>query len=196
MEDPRYPVKLTIIVDDGRPICTGIQRIEESVLLSDGSLLEEGGPRITSTLLHRIPVERLVNEIVEMYAREEGRVRRLEIDPLEELPVIEDEKGMIRAKLPVYGREGGFEEFREALEAAGVNPKYERPRGRGHRLSDDQLKDVAKTYRLALKSGTAPVKAVQDAFGPISRSAAGRWVEEARRRGFLGPAPARGRLAS
>jgi hypothetical protein len=57
----------------------------------------------------------------------------------------------------------------------------------GKRLSDEWLKRVAAVYRDALSRGLPATDTVAEAF-PISRSTAGRWVVEARRRGLLGPA--------
>jgi hypothetical protein len=58
---------------------------------------------------------------------------------------------------------------------------------RGSRLSNDQLTRAAETYRMALRAGQSGPKAVAEVFH-ISRSSAGRWLVEARRRGLLGPA--------
>jgi hypothetical protein len=63
---------------------------------------------------------------------------------------------------------------------------------RGKRLSDAHFKRVADIYRDASATGQAPTQAIADAF-PTSRSNAGRWVMEARQRGFLGEAPAPGK---
>jgi hypothetical protein len=57
----------------------------------------------------------------------------------------------------------------------------------GKRLTDDWLERVAEVYRTALQNGLPATDAVATAF-PISRSTAGRWVMEARRRGLLGEA--------
>jgi hypothetical protein len=58
---------------------------------------------------------------------------------------------------------------------------------RGKRLSNELLAQVADTYRDALSRGLSPTDTVAADF-PTSRSTAGRWVMEARRRGLLGPA--------
>jgi hypothetical protein len=66
------------------------------------------------------------------------------------------------------------------------------PAPRRTRVPDDLLQEVAKVYREALDRGAAPTRAVAEqvvhpeGWRP-SRSTAGRWVYEARRRGFLGP---------
>lgn len=57
----------------------------------------------------------------------------------------------------------------------------------GKRLPDETLTLAAEVYRDAVRHGVGATDAVFDAF-PISRSTAGRWIVEARRRGFLGPA--------
>jgi hypothetical protein len=61
---------------------------------------------------------------------------------------------------------------------------------RGRRLSDEDLQRVAEIYREALADRKPPTKAVERAL-PTSRSNAGRLVQEARRRGFLGAATPR-----
>jgi hypothetical protein len=63
---------------------------------------------------------------------------------------------------------------------------------RGKKLPDDHLRRVADAYRSALLRSEPPTKAVASALH-ASRSTAGRWVEEARRRGILDPAPGPGR---
>lgn len=63
---------------------------------------------------------------------------------------------------------------------------------RRRRLTDDQLRRVAETYRRAVANGGWP-KQVVAAEMHVSDSTAGRYVMEARRRGFLGKAPGRGK---
>lgn len=60
-------------------------------------------------------------------------------------------------------------------------------RRRGTRLPDGFLQEVALTYRTAVAKGRPPTQEVADELHG-SRSSAGRWVSEARRRNFLGPA--------
>jgi hypothetical protein len=71
-------------------------------------------------------------------------------------------------------------DFVRALEGAG------RPEP-GKRLPDEWLQRVAEVYREALSRDLPATDTVWQAFD-ISRSTAGRWIVEARRRGFLGPA--------
>ena len=75
-------------------------------------------------------------------------------------------------------REGFEREFAEAITH----------RAPGKRLTNEFLGHVADVYRYALrKQPTAPTEAVADAFS-VSRSTAGRWLVEARKRGLLAPA--------
>jgi hypothetical protein len=62
-------------------------------------------------------------------------------------------------------------------------------RRQGARVDDDFLEKVASIYRRALDQGEAPTEAVKTVLHG-SRSSAGRWVEQARRRGFLPPTTA------
>ncbi len=57
----------------------------------------------------------------------------------------------------------------------------------GKRLRDEHFKQVADVYRYAIRLGRPATAAIGEAFD-VSRSTAGRWVVETRRRGFLGPA--------
>ncbi len=55
-------------------------------------------------------------------------------------------------------------------------------------MSDDHLREVANVYRNAMKAGRRdPVNAVREAMH-ASRPTAGRWVAQAREKGFLGRA--------
>lgn len=62
---------------------------------------------------------------------------------------------------------------------------------RGKRLPDAHLKRVADVYREALAKREPPTATVAKTMH-TARSNAGRWVMEARRRGFLGPAAGAG----
>ena len=72
------------------------------------------------------------------------------------------------------------EQFSRALGEGQRKPR------RGKRLQDDELRQVADVYRSAFELGRPPTAAVQDEFR-IAYPTAGRWVMEARRRGFLPP---------
>lgn len=58
---------------------------------------------------------------------------------------------------------------------------------RGVPVTDDQLATVAKVYREAMDAGDPPTLAVAGAYG-VARSTAARWIQRARKGGFLGPA--------
>ena len=61
-----------------------------------------------------------------------------------------------------------------------------RPR-RGSPITEDNLLEVARVYREAVKHGDPPTQAVADGMN-VARSTAARWVAAARTRGLLGPA--------
>lgn len=60
------------------------------------------------------------------------------------------------------------------------------------RSTSPPYEEVADVYRQALAAGERPTRAVADTLG-VARSTAGRYVMEARARGFLDPAPGPGR---
>jgi len=66
--------------------------------------------------------------------------------------------------------------------------KTSRTPRRGKAVSDDELRRVAAIYRTAVARRQPPTKTVATEMH-VARSTAGRWVVEARKRGFLGPAP-------
>ena len=55
------------------------------------------------------------------------------------------------------------------------------------------LKMVAHIYRTALRLGEPPAKHVEAMLGPTTPANARRWIAAARREGYLGPAPGRGK---
>jgi hypothetical protein len=74
-----------------------------------------------------------------------------------------------------------YDVFRRAIDTAAHTPR------RGKRLPDEHFARVAEIYRSAQTLGEPPTHAVAEQMH-TSRSNAGRWVMEARRRGFLGKA--------
>jgi len=168
--DERYPVRLTIHIDDGQPMLHALERLP-------------GGPPLTGALLRAIPLERLVREVAwttvyEPQLMERAEAKRLghpdeaAARPGEPLPVL---RGLL-------GRAGGLQELQKLPQGR------HRPRS-GVAVPDSTLEQVAAIYRQALAQGIGPTKAVWAQFKPrISRSTAGRWVGEARKRGFLGSA--------
>jgi len=168
--DERYPVRVTIDIEDGQPVLHALERLPD-------------GPPLTGALLRSIPVDRLVREVAWTTVFEPQLMDRAEAQllshpdeaaapPGEPLPVLR----------PALGRAGGLQELQKL-------PKgRHRPRS-GVAVPDSTLEQVAAIYRQALAQGIGPTKAVQAQFKPrISRSTAGRWVGEARKRGFLGSA--------
>src|SRR5918912_3926037 len=68
VRDARYPVRLEISFENGRPACLAISRLEaeelegrESLQLDDGTWITKGPP--LSTGLLRLPLEKMVKEI-------------------------------------------------------------------------------------------------------------------------------------
>jgi hypothetical protein len=160
-------------------------RREEEALVRDAE--HAGGPALTGKLLREIPLARLMAQIVEAVAYEERAEPREAVDVLHELPLEPDESGMVTAWYPAHTREGGLDEVADAL--AGSRSRQPR---RGMRLPDEHLEEVARVYREAHQRGAPPTGAVYDRWRKgkikISRSTAGRWVAEARRRGIMGEA--------
>lgn len=66
-------------------------------------------------------------------------------------------------------------------------------RARRRVIDDDFLRTVADLYRRGLELGIAPAQSVEAHLGPTTPANARRWIAAARARGFLGPAPARGK---
>lgn len=166
VRDSRYPVIIEIDLVGGRAHCVGLRRINERLRLDDSKVIEQG-PELTGSFLRSLPLQMIMRDIASAVARKVGRLSRREFDPF-----APDEP--LDVWLPVRGTPGGIERFQtEAF----------RPQ-RGRRLTDDRLIAVADVYRNALHAGRAPTKAVADAMF-VARPTAGRWVMEARRRGFL-----------
>jgi hypothetical protein len=80
----------------------------------------------------------------------------------------------------------GFEEDRDARSRYVAKMKAASLRSR---ISDEQLAKAADSYRLAVMAGRNPTAAVESAMGLPNRNTAKKWVQKARRTGFLEPAP-------
>lgn len=186
LRDAPFPVRLGVAVEDGQPKCAAIERASPDVSL-------------TGALLRSLPVERILRETSWMVVYEERLVSRDEWEEYErapppafgEPPVLfplpiapgdepetRDDARFVRMLMTVTGRPGGLEELKALAD--------HRPR-RGARISDSLLQDVARVYRAALRSGENPTAAVASAI-PVARSTAGRYVSQARARGYLGEA--------
>jgi hypothetical protein len=68
--------------------------------------------------------------------------------------------------------------------ARGARAEFDAAHRRGVPLGDEHYRTVASVYRTALPSGRPTAEVMKQLNA--SRSTAGRWVTEARRRGFLG----------
>jgi hypothetical protein len=113
---------------------------------------------ITTELLRRIPLAYLINQTLQKAVRSYEAASNWEsFGPV------------ARARLP-------------AAKAAIEKPK--RP-GRPPEYGDDHYAEVAAVYR-AHSGGHSPTKAVMEHFG-VSKSAAAKWVAEARKRSLLEP---------
>ncbi|MFD9111591.1 hypothetical protein [Streptomyces bottropensis] len=60
-------------------------------------------------------------------------------------------------------------------------------RRKRNRITREHLEDVAEVYRMADHKGDPPTQAVQKRFS-TTHSTAAKWVAQARKQGFLGPA--------
>lgn len=127
---------------------------------------------LTGSLLRQIPLARLVRE-----AAIANTVR-----------VMDTELGVFGARYVEGGP--GFGQLLEDLRAelTAVDEL-----GRRRVINASFLKMVAHIYRTALRLGKNPAKHVEDMLGPTSPANARRWIAAARREGYLGPAPGRGR---
>lgn len=152
-------LEITIELEEGRPVCTELRCRQR-----------EGGPPITGTLLRDLKIATLVAQTTQHVAlrlmwrngRWEG-VHALSEDPDRE-----------------------YEDALSAL-AAEYRSVVRRPK-RGQRWSDDHFKEIARLYREKLKSGSrSPNRDLANAL-QFEASTVSKWVMEARRRGFLGPA--------
>jgi hypothetical protein len=147
---------------------------------------------------------RVVCVSLTVHARADDRVRtEVSLAAIRNIRIAELKRRAIRlALVEIYQKEDGTAAIRlprtgeekdlvlqapqafETLEASAHRPH------RGKKLSDAHLREVAKVYRQALKAEKpTPTKAVMQHFF-TARPNAGRWVSEARKRGFLGEAEA------
>jgi len=83
-----------------------------------------------------------------------------------------------------YHSAGDIESAQQERELA---EQFRARRAEGHRprLGNDHYRAVAEVYASAWRSGSAPTQSIERYFD-VPHSTAARWVQEARRRGFLG----------
>ncbi len=106
------------------------------------------------------------------------------IDTLDSFRVPTNEAAeRLRTDAPVFD-EPPWQEHMQAI-ARALRQAEPLTRNR-NQVTRNHLEAVAEVYRLAIDDGDPPKKAVSAAFH-VSISTAGRWVQRARREGFLGP---------
>lgn len=127
---------------------------------------------LTGVLLRQIPLASLVRD-----AAISSTVR-----------VLKAQDGIFGARYVDGGLGFGhlLDDLRDELAAVGDS-------ARRRVLSPHFLGEVALIYRDALSLKVSPALAVQRALGPTTPENARRWIAVARREGFLGPAPGRGK---
>lgn len=126
-----------------------------------------GGPPITSTLLRDVPLASVLRESVAIA----GTVRFH--------GVAADDPRVAGGQELEYGSS----ELAAAIQDSLLTAYDAR---QGVPVTDDVLRKVAEVYRAAHAAGKPPTQAVAREF-VVSRSTAGRYVQRARQRGFLGP---------
>jgi hypothetical protein len=175
-DDPTLPIcQLGCVVERGRPVCVDLRC----------SRRDGGGPPVTGEVLRQLPIATYTREATAAVCRrlvsDGDEVRAVPVIP--ELEPIEWRGD----GTPVYSGH----ESKPIPEGERFAAQYAEwtgaPRRRGP-LRDDDLRKVAEVYRGAHAARNPPTRAVAARFG-VSRSTAGRWIGEARRRGHLGEAP-------
>lgn len=131
----------------------------------------EGGDPVTTDALRSIPLARLLRSAVGLAAYAPLRTKEGEVLPWDE--------GI-----------AGFPSDEELQRAEREVPAS----GRRWLMTDEHLSNVAKVYKTNPRNALgqrAPTQAVMQHFN-VTRPTAGRWVMEARKRGFLPPASEKG----
>lgn len=153
-------VRLHLRIHDGEPNCDLVELLAQKTYRSSATpnMKYVQAVPITSKGLRQVPVANLIRTSI--------------LAALARRPV-GDDGSVLHAQLDDWA----------ALYARPDVPE----RRRGKRLGDEHFQAVSAVYRNALSAGLPPVQEVARRFH-VSGSTAGRWVVEARRRGFLGPA--------
>jgi hypothetical protein len=150
-------IHLTVSVEDGQPVVADV-RLERRA----------GAPPITSTILRDIPLKTIVRESVAVAGVVQAFRKADDDDPnADDAQVLE------------YGSP----ELAVAVQDSLLSAYDAR---QGVPITDEVLQKVAEIYRGAHAAGKPPTKAVELEL-VVSRSTAGRYVQRARERGFLGP---------
>jgi hypothetical protein len=151
-------VLIEIVLDDDGPKCVAISR------------LDYDSPALTSE--RRFPLRAMVSAAVRAATFELVDAPVEEVDPgRKNRRLVPDERGHVQVYAPAFDERG--------------QARWKDSR----RVPDDggELERVAALYRRAVAAGSAPGPTIASEFG-ITPSAARKWVQRARARGFLGPA--------
>jgi hypothetical protein len=178
-------VLLHVVMDQGKPLC---QKLEIG-------FRELPAGNLTSATVHSVALNRMLRDAVAAAcAKFESPVW-----DKPEAPAAEDfysgdlvphrprdlqegiEKRHHPLPRPVALTTAERAEFYEQFATGSRRPRQGSP------LTDDNLRQVAELYRVAVERGDPPTQTVADAMH-VARSTAARWVGAARKRGFLGPA--------
>jgi hypothetical protein len=168
--------EMTIAIENGRAVCEGFccTRID-------------GSPPISGTVLRTLPLSTWLREATTAIGNTPDAGRYLEgAGPFR----FESPDGAHAPAMTMRTGDGGSHlPFALAGSTAGFQAAIQGPQRvprRGIPLSEDHFTHVARIYRAATPSG-APTAAVAKQMH-VARSTAGRWVMQARKRGFLGAA--------
>jgi hypothetical protein len=169
-EDERLRVRIEVVIEDEGPECVAISR------------LHHDSPPLRSE--RRFPLRAMVNAAVRGAAFEIVEVPIEQVRSLQEdarlvlhrdSRLVPDRRGNVRLYAPA------FEDEHESGAGRPAESRPHRPR------SDDDWRRVTELYRRAVAAGSPPSHAIAAEFG-VSEATARKWVQNARRRGFLRPA--------
>jgi hypothetical protein len=189
LNDERFPIRLDLIYQDGRPVCAGIQWLsdEDWVSRSDS---EAGRPKpntlripLTGAFLRTVPLATIAHEITAAVAREIRKLtarERRSLTPLDE--TLADRRDPVGVPVTSQGRDG-VDRFLASSKSATPRRKPTR----GKRTPDHEHAELATIYRAAVRDGRSTSEAVQERFH-LAPSSARKRIAQARKRGFLGPA--------
>ena len=103
------------------------------------------------------------------------------VERLRQFPLSNIRKAVIRHRGKRLVGKGHTPELLEMVRTAmGMDDRRQ-----AGRLTDEHYVNVASVYNTALATGEAPRKAVMEAWTPISRAAASKWIKEAKARGLI-----------
>jgi hypothetical protein len=162
-----------------------------------GYLAFEGGP--DGPLLVRVHPDKSGSyRVRELYVRDTGqpitadRLRAIRVGAIEAMLSIPEYQTAIGSRYNLRDRIDLEREAKKYATTYGAPPRQplKSPSGRGY--PDEFYERVAAAYRGALARRARPVASIAVEAG-VPRSTAARWVKEARGRGLLGRAPAKGK---